>query len=95
MKLREILEELIRKNYRQAFQKPVYSYYDVDQAEAEILQNFKDRVSVERIAEMILKYKYPNGLPFLPNVTGGYGLGNVYPEEYKLATELSNQLGGD
>ena len=40
-RIRDILEELIRKNYRQAGQKPVYSYYEVDQAIVAICKKLK------------------------------------------------------
>lgn len=57
--LRDILEKLIRKNCRQTNQKPLYSYYDIDQTVKEIHSHYKRRRLSEEEIKRILATKIP------------------------------------
>ena len=49
-------------------------------------------LSEYEILQVILKHKYPTGLPLLPNATGGATLIDVYPEEYDLAKAIHSKM---
>jgi len=46
-------------------------------------------IDINKLFNCILDYKYPGGLPLLPNSTGGATLRDAYPDEYDLAKAIA------
>ena len=51
-----------------------------------------DKITVGGVFEALLRGKYPDGFPLLPNIGKGATFVDVYPEEYKIAFDIVKYL---